>query len=155
MKKGILMALALMLCLTWSGLAIAAEADSPDQAKALVKKAVAMAKEKGMDDTLKAVADPKGPFVSGDYYIWAGALDKVIMVAHPHQPQLVNKDLTVYKDIKGKQFFGEFVVKAKEGGGWVDYYWPRPGTKEQVAKSSYVEAVPGQNVYFGCGIYKK
>ncbi len=152
MKKGILLALVAALCLAWSGLAAAQTAD---EAKADVQKAIAMAKEKGVDATLKAIADPKGPFAKGELYVWAGALDKVIMVAHPYKPELVNKDLTVFKDIKGKQFFNEFVKVAKEkGSGWVDYYWPKPGSKEPVLKTSYVEAVPGQNLYFGAGVYK-
>ena len=152
MKKGVLLALTLLLCLAWSGLA---SAQTQEEAKALVKQAIAMAKEKGVDETVKAIGDPKGPFSKGDLYIWAGSLDKVIMVAHPYQPQLVGKDLTVFKDIKGKQFFNEMVKVAKEqGSGWVDYYWPKPNTKDPVAKTSYVEAVPGQSLYFGCGIYK-
>ena len=152
MKKGILLALVAALCLAWSGLAAAQTAD---EAKADVQKAIAMAKEKGVDATLKAIADPKGPFAKGELYVWAGALDKVIMVAHPYKPELVNKDLTVFKDIKGKQFFNEFVKVAKEkGSGWVEYYWPKPGQKEPVLKSTYVERVPGTKVYFGCGFYK-
>lgn len=152
MKKSVLVVIVLTLSLICAGLAFA---DQAADAKANVEKAIAMVKEQGVDATLKAVADPKGPFVSGDLYIFAGALDKIIMVAHPFKPQLVNKDLRLFKDIKGKQFFNEFVEVAKtKGAGWVDYYWPKPGGSKPVAKASYVQRVPGENLYFGCGIYK-
>jgi len=154
MSKKLALCLALGLILVISAWAPAG-AQTPDEAKALVKQALAMAKDKGVEATLKAIADPKGPFAKGDLYIWAGSLEKVVMVAHPYKPKLVNKDLTLFKDVKGKQFFNEFVeVAKKKGSGWVDYYWPKPGGKQPVPKTSYVEAVPGQKLYFGCGVYK-
>lgn len=152
MKRFLLVAVALVLCVFWAGLAFAL---TPAEAEANVKAAIAMVKAKGVDETLKAIADPKGPFSKGDLYVWAGALDKVQMVAHPYKPKLVGRDLSMFKDTNGKQFFNEFVKVAKEkGSGWVDYMWPKPGEKKPSAKTSYVERVPGQNLYFGCGVYK-
>ncbi len=152
MKKILIMTLALCLCVGWVGLAKAA---SPDDAKALVKSALKMAKEKGLDATLKAIADPKGPFVKGDLYIFAGDTKNTQLVAHPIKPKLVGKDLSKIKDIKGKLFFMGFVQTAQnKGSGWVDYYWPKPGSKKPVPKTTYVEIVPGTNIYFACGIYK-
>lgn len=152
MKKVLLVSLVLMLALCW---ATAALAGSADEAKALVKQAIAMAKAKGVEATLKAVGDPKGPFIKGDLYVFAGSISKVQLTAHPHKPHLVGKDLSGMKDIKGKLFFIEFCNIAKNGGsGWVDYYWPKPGSKTPVLKSSYIEGVPGGDTYFGCGVYK-
>lgn len=152
MRKIVVGALVLALVICGAGMAWA---DQAAEAKANVKKAIAMVKEKGVDATLKAIADPKGPFCKGNLYIWAGSLDKVQMVAHPYKPKLVGKDLSLFKDVNGKQFFNEFVKVAKEkGSGWVDYMWPKPGEKKPSPKTSYVERVPGENLYFGCGIYK-
>ncbi len=152
MRKSLIIVLAMTLCLVWASLATA---QTPDEAKALVKQAIAMVKAKGVDATLKAIANPKGPFAKGDLYIWAGSTKEVKMVAHPYKPKLVGKDLTLFKDIKGKQFFNEFVKVANEkGSGWVDYYWPKPGGKKPVPKTSFVEKVPGHDLYFGCGVYK-
>lgn len=152
MKKSLLMILILALCMSWAGLAGAA---TPDEAKALVKKAIEMSKADGIDATLKAIGDPKGPFAKGDLYIWAGSTKATKMTAHPYKPKLVGRDLTLFKDVKGKQFFNEFVKVANEkGSGWVDYYWPKPGSKKPVPKTSFVEKVPGQDMYFGCGVYK-
>jgi cytochrome c len=152
MKRFLLIAVALTLCVCWAGMSLAS---TPAEAEANVKAAIAMVKAKGVDETLKAIADPKGPFCKGDLYIWAGSLDKVQMVAHPYKPKLVGRDLSMFKDTNGKQFFNEFVKVAKEkGSGWVDYMWPKPGEKKPSPKTSYVERVPGENLYFGCGVYK-
>lgn len=146
------MAVVTAMLLSFAGAALAAEADD---AQALVKKAIAMVKEKGLDETIKAVADKNGPFVKGDLYIFAVDTTKLTLLAHPIAPQLVGKDQSGMKDVKGKMFFIEFVNLAKgAGSGWVDYYWPKPGEKAPALKSTYIEKVPGADVFFGCGIYK-
>ena len=152
MKRILLIAVALSLCICWAGLASAA---TPAEAEANVKAAIAMVKAKGVDETLKAIADPKGPFCKGELYIWAGSLDKVQMVAHPYKPKLVGRDLSMFKDTNGKQFFNEFVKVAKEkGSGWVDYMWPKPGQEAPAAKSSYILRVEGTPYFVGAGIYQ-
>jgi signal transduction histidine kinase len=153
MKKGIVLAVIMAWVLSFAGAALAAPADD---AQALVKKAVAMAKEKGIDETLKVVADKSGALVNGDFYIFAVDMGKLTLVAHPMAPQLVGKDQSGMKDVKGKMFFVEFVNLAKNpGSGWVDYYWPKPGAdKTPVLKSTYIERVPGTDIMFGCGFYK-
>ena len=152
MRKFLLVSLVLLLSFCWAG---AAMADQAADAKALVKSAIAMAKAQGLEAALKAAADPKGPFIKGDLYIFAGMISKVQMTAHPYKPHLVGKDLSGMKDIKGKLFFNEFSSVAKDGGSaWVDYYWPKPGSKKPVLKSSYIEGLPGADAYFGCGVYK-
>ncbi len=154
MKKPLAAVLGLALLLTWATCALAGS-PAEDKAMALVKKAVAMVKEKGLEQTIKEVGDPKGSLVEGEYYLWAGPLDKITMVAHPFTPHLVGRDLSLFKDVDGKLIFNEFAQVAKgQGSGWVDYKWPKPNEKTPSPKSSYVERVPGENLYFGCGIYK-
>jgi signal transduction histidine kinase len=153
MKKFTVLAVVAAMLACFAGAALASEADD---AQALVKKAVAMAKEKGLDETIKAVGDKSGPFVKGDLYIFALDMGKNVVMAHPMAPGLVGKDQSGMKDIKGKMFFIEFVSVAKsQGSGWVDYYWPKPGAdKTPVLKSTFIERVPGTDTLFGCGIYK-
>ena len=140
-----LLALALTLSLAWGSLALAATADD---AKAMVQKAIAMAKEKGLDETYKVIRDKNGPFFKGELYIFVNDLDKNITLVHPDKPQMEGKDMSGMKDVKGKLFFLEFTRVAKEqGSGWVEYFWAKPGEKEPVAKSTYVERVPGANVH--------
>jgi methyl-accepting chemotaxis protein len=52
--------------------------------------------------------------------------------------------------------FAEFIdVCKKKGSGWVDYMWPKPGSKTASLKVSYVKKAmcDGVEVVVGCGIY--
>jgi cytochrome c len=148
--------LGLVLCLGLLAVGVATADDAAD-AKALVQKGVAMVKAKGLDATLKAIGDPKGPFVKGDLYLFAGALDKVTLLAHPLAAQkLVGPDLSKMKDSKGNFFFVKFKGVAEEpGSGWVEYMWPKPGAKEDSLKKTFVMRVPGQQAYIAAGYYVK
>jgi cytochrome c len=130
-------------------------ADKKADAKALVESAVAMAKEKGLDATLAAIKDKKGPFVKGDLYIFAGSTEKTELIAHPIAPQIVGKNQAKMRDVKGKYFFVEMMNTAKgPGQGWVEYWWPKPGEKKASAKEAYIMRVPNQKAWFACGFYK-
>ena len=62
------------------------------------------------------------------------------MVLHPIKPELDGKDVSDMKDPNGKPLFVEFVdTVKKDGAGYVDYLWPRPGASEPEPKRSYVK----------------
>lgn len=151
-----IMTIAFALLFAFSCLGVAA-ADEAADTKALVESGVAMVKDKGLDATLKAIGDPKGPFVKGDLYLFAGSTDKVTALAHPYAAdKLVGPDLTNLKDSKGHQFFLKFrEIAEKPGSGWVEYWWPKPGSKEDALKKTYIMRVPGQNAYIAAGYYAK
>jgi methyl-accepting chemotaxis protein len=126
------------------------------EAEILVKKALQMAKHKGLQNTLDVVATKNGALMKGDeMYVYAGSMERVTLLAHPVMPEkLVGPDLSHMADIKGKCFFVDLINMARsEGTGWVDYWWPRPGEEEPSLKSTYLMSVPGEQVYFACGIY--
>lgn len=154
MRKLLALCMTLIIGLMCVGLAVADEAADT---KALVEQGVAMVKDKGLDATLKAIGDPKGPFVKGDLYLFAGSLDKATATAHPFAAdKLVGPDLTNLKDPKGNPFFIKFKeVAANPGSGWVDYWWPKPNEKEPSLKKTFIMRVPGQNAYIGAGYYAK
>lgn len=152
MKK--ILMLVIVLSLVCIG---AASADQTTDAKALVDKGIAMVKDKGLDATLKAIGNPKGPFVKGDLYLFAGSLDKVTLLAHPFAAaKLVGPDLSKLKDSKGNAFFIKFKeVAQKPGSGWVEYMWPKPKAKAPSLKKTFIKKVPGTKVYIGVGYYPK
>jgi cytochrome c len=154
MKKLFVCGLILILGLMYASLAIS---DEVADAKALVEKGVALAKEQGPDAAFKTIGDPKGPLVKGDLYLFAGSMDKVTLLAHPFAAdKLVGPDLANTKDSKGNQFFIKFKEVAESpGSGWVEYWWPKPGAKEDSLKRTYIMRVPGQKVYIGAGYYVK
>lgn len=73
---------------------------------------------------------------------------------HPFKPQLDGKDLSNIQDPNGKYLFKEMVkVVQQNGSGFVEYYWPKPGFDEPVAKMSYVELFSPWNWVIGSGVY--
>ncbi len=86
-------------------------------------------------------------------YFWINDRNAVIIM-HPIKPELDGKDLSDFKDKNGKRIFVEFsdVVK-KNGAGFVDYVWPKPGFKEEVPKISYVKGSESWGWVIGSGIY--
>jgi cytochrome c len=151
-----ILVLGIVFCLGLLAVGVASADDAAD-AKALVQKGVDMVKAKGLDATLKAIGDPKGPFVKGDLYLFAGALDKVTLLAHPLAAQkLVGPDLSTTKDSKGSFFFVKFKEVAQNpGSGWVEYMWPKPGAKEDSLKKTFVMRAPGEKAYIAAGYYVK
>lgn len=80
----------------------------------------------------------KGSRYGKSGYFWINDLHPT-MVMHPIKPELDGKDLSAFKDPKGKLLFNEFVRVAKnQGKGFVDYLWPKPGFEEPQPKISYV-----------------
>lgn len=76
------------------------------------------------------------------------------MVAHPIKPALNGKDLSQVKDQNGLNLFVAMVqVAQQQGGGFVDYYWAKPGLDGSFKKISYVQLLPEWDWIVGTGIY--
>ena len=89
----------------------------------------------------------------GKDYIWINDTHPR-MVMHPYKPALNGKDLSKFKDKKGKKLFVEFVKVCKaKGSGFVMYYWPKYGAKEPVPKISYVQLYKPWGWILGTGQY--
>ena len=76
-------------------------------------------------------------------------------IMHTAKPELEGKDLSQIKDTQGKALFVEFVrvAQASAAGGFVDYYWPKPGMTDPVLKVSFVKRLPGWDWIVGAGVY--
>lgn len=86
-------------------------------------------------------------------YFWINDLNPT-MIMHPIKPQLDGKDLSGSADPNGKKLFIEMVkICKKEGSGFVDYFWPKPGKDKPVPKISYVKLFPEWGWLVGSGIY--
>jgi len=88
----------------------------------------------------------------GTDYIWVND-EHPRMLMHPHQKQLDGKDLTDYVSPDGKRIFVEMAKVARDGGGFVDYQWAKPGVEGPVEKISYVEHLPRWGWVIGSGEY--
>ncbi len=86
-------------------------------------------------------------------YFWINDM-RPVMIIDPYKPQLNGKDLSNIKDPNGKRLFVEFVRVCKEKGeGFVDYMWPKYGSKRPVPKLSFVKLFKDWNWIIGTGIY--
>ena len=89
----------------------------------------------------------------GNHYFWVNDLAPR-MVMHPISPELDGQDLSQLVDPNGKHLFLEFVALAqREGSGFVEYLWPKPGATRPEKKLSYVELFRDWGWIVGSGIY--
>ena len=101
----------------------------------------------------QAQAAIKGLRYGDKDYFWINDLYPR-MVMHPFKPELDGKDLSASADPNGKKLFVAFVETAKrDGAGFVDYLWPKPGLDEPVEKISYVKLYPDWGWIVGTGLY--
>jgi signal transduction histidine kinase len=124
-----------------------------EEAKALVKKAIAYVKEVGKEKALAEFSNLKGKFIDRDLYIFVYDLNGTVL-AHGQNPKLIGKNLYNVKDADGKEYVKERIelVKAK-GSGWQEYKFMNPLTKKIERKRAYVELY--QDMIIGCGAYPK
>lgn len=147
--RGVFLSLSLsLLC----GASMAAERGTSEEAIAMVKKAVAQIKKDGLDKTVAAVNDSKGPYVDRDLYVMIYDM-KGKNLAHGANPRMVGKDLYDIQDVDGVYFIRERLEIAKtKGKGWQDYKFVNPVTKNIEPKSLYIERA--DTVVVTSGIYK-
>lgn len=85
-------------------------------------------------------------------YFYAYDFD-CVNIAHARQKDIVGKNLYDHKDFKGKYVIRELSKAAQSGGGFVEFYWIKPGTEEEKEKLGYVEPIPGTDYFIGSGVY--
>lgn len=90
------------------------------------------------------------PDNSGYFYVYD---TNCVNIAHATQPDLQGKNLFDHQDTKGKYVIRALAEAAKKGGGFVDFYWVKPGDKGEHKKIGYVEPIPGTNYFIGSGVY--
>ncbi len=132
----------------------AQQAATKDECVAKCLEAASLVTSRGLAEATKIIADPKGPFVWKDSYVFLMDLDGK-MLAHPMQPELTKlPHCLLITDPTDKALFVDFVNLARKvGSGWVEYMWPKPGKKTPSKKITYVYRVPDQNVFVGAGVY--
>jgi methyl-accepting chemotaxis protein len=88
-----------------------------------------------------------------DDYFWINDLGPR-MIMHPTKPELNGQDLTDNKDPTGQRIFVEFVnIVKKDGSGFVEYQWPKPGKETPQPKLSFVAGFEPWGWVIGTGVY--
>lgn len=88
-----------------------------------------------------------------DYFWINDMLPRLIM--HPYRTDLVGKDVSQFKDPKGKYLFDEFVeVVKRQGAGYVEYMWQWKDNPVKIApKVSYIKGFEPWGWIIGTGMY--
>ncbi len=131
----------------------AADAGTPDEAVAMVKKTIAYLKANGIDKTVAEVNRPKGQFTDRDMYVTIVDLSGKSL-AHGANPKMVGKDLSEMRDADGNYITRQRneVLKAHEDG-WIKYRWLNPVTQKIEPKSLYFAKVDAYVI--SCGVYTR
>ena len=127
---------------------------TPEQAKAMVDKALAHVKAVGAEKAYVDFNTPGNQFFDGELYIFAYDMQGKNL-ALGGNPKMTGKSLIDMKSADGKPLIKDMIeiIKTK-GSGWYDYKWANPETKKIQDKTSYITKIPGAEAFLGCGIYK-
>ncbi|RYF76310.1 MAG: histidine kinase [Comamonadaceae bacterium] len=76
-----------------------------------------------------------------------------LSLVHPRQPDLVGQNLWNRRDADGVYMIRELIARAREGGGFQRYLWPKPSTGRIERKLGYSVELPRWGWMLGTGIY--
>jgi methyl-accepting chemotaxis protein len=104
------------------------------------------------DAKTAALAALRNVRYAGNNYIF-GVDNTQKYVLHPVKPQNEGTDASALKDTNGKLIIGELVKAAQAGGGYVDYWYQKPGETASIPKISYAAPFAPWGWVLGTGIY--
>jgi two-component system NarL family sensor kinase len=81
-------------------------------------------------------------------YNWQG--DALVL---PFQPERVGRNWWEVEDLTGKKLLQELIQAGRAGGGFVNYLWHKPSTKEPLPKLSYAISLDKWQWMVGTGVY--
>ena len=142
----------LMMATTLTAGIASAQVATPDDAVAMVKKAVASIKNKGKQKTLAEINDTQGSFRTRDLYLTVYSRDGVAL-AHGANNCMVGTQLQDIRDGDGYSSLRERIEIARTRPVfWQDIKYVNPLTREIKAKAVYCEVAVDVMV---CGsVYK-
>lgn len=122
----------------------------------VVDRAAALLRQKGRS-AFVTLRDKRSPFFFHDTYVFVTSAEGMELV-NPAFPAVEGRSILDMRDARGKYLVRDYINAAfKHGAAWVSYYWPRPGSRKQVQKLSYVRKVRvgGEDLVVGAGIYEQ
>jgi len=124
------------------------ERGTPDEAKAMLTKAIEHYNSVGRKQALADFTGKKAPFSDRDLYVACIAPDHII-VANGGFPKLVGSSVDAWKDAEGKSVGkASFDAVSSTGEGSVRYRWFNPVSNKIEPKVLYVQKV-GEDI---CGV---
>jgi len=124
---------------------------SPDEAIALVERALQRRRSASIEQLLREITDPAGSFYERDMYVFA-VDDSGVYRAFGGNPDKVGTRLQDIPGIDGARLLADVIAQARSEPGWVEYQIANPTTGQVQTKMSYVLEI--DRLYLGCGVYK-
>lgn len=147
-----LKAVFLVVLMALSGLSRGEDRGTPEQAVAMVMKAIASMKSNGVEKTIAEINSLSPQFKDRDLYI--SVMDmKGFLIAHGANKRMQGIDIADLKDVDGKSYIRERLETLKvKDKGWQDYKFLNPVTKQIEQKSMYFQK--HGDLVISCGVYK-
>lgn len=130
---------------------------SAEEVVAKVHEAAQYLHDKGLAGFADFNNNKDARWVWKDSYVFVYSCRDDAMIAHPLRPDLVGKPILQMKDDKDKALFEELCkAGAKTNGGWVEYWWPKPGEGKASRKISFAHSADVSfkpDIQVAAGIY--
>ncbi|WP_461211385.1 methyl-accepting chemotaxis protein [Desulfocurvus sp. DL9XJH121] len=103
-----------------------------------------------VEDAIRAAVEP-AKYEDGGYYFVYDTKGRTVSL--PVAKKLEGTNRLDIKDKKGNLMVREMIAKAKDGGGFITYWYPKPGEEEPSPKLAYAAMIEGTDFWIGTGIY--
>ncbi|HSD61417.1 MAG TPA: cache domain-containing protein [Burkholderiales bacterium] len=126
---------------------------SPEQARALLDRAVAYMQKEGAQKAFSAFSGRSAGFAQDDLYVFVIDMDGTFHATGNNPQAVVGLNVRDTRDAAGNPLFQEMITMAKSRGeGKVDYVWRNPVNNRVENKESFVRRV--DNYILGVGYYR-
>jgi heme-degrading monooxygenase HmoA len=130
------------------------EIASPQEVIEKVHKAAELLKSTGKEG-LEILRDRKSEFTWKDTYIFVIDVEESLVLSNPAFPERQGGNIREHLDWNNKHYGIELCDVAQQGGGWIEFIWPKPGTTAGIRKVSYIYPVSGYRYTVCAGIYNE
>ena len=133
--------------------AMAARAETPEEAQSLLDGALAEIRTQGLAKAVKRF-NAGGKWKKDGLYLVAVQMDGTVL-AHSANDKLPGANMLAAKDANGRHFVKDAIdlVKTSERGQ-VDIRWGNPQTRRITDATMFVRRVPDQDVYVGSLVFR-
>lgn len=90
--------------------------------------------------------------IFGPNYVFMSTYEGIMLV-QPFEQKLEGSDQSRLTDAYGLPIIANLIDKARQGEGYVTYYYHPPGRSQPQQKISYVVGIPELEAYIGTGMY--
>lgn len=127
---------------------------TPEEVISKISEAVDLLKLHGKK-ALDILRDPSNSFIWKDSYLFIIDLEESLVLLNPAFPEREGGNIREHLDWNQKKYGLELCDTANQGGGWIEFMWPKPGTETPLRKISYIYPIPGYRYTVCAGVYNE